>query len=155
MERFCGDERGHMKVISLIFDLWEQLFNNLVEISRLGEGMVNQDLSCIRNMISFIHKNYRNKILLAEICAAGNVGKSKCTILFEKYYNVSPLEYVKNYRIEQGARLLTLSDMPIAEIAYEVGFATIKFVVSQFGNINGWDYGQLASSFLQTLMCGG
>lgn len=132
MERFCGNERGHMKVMSLIFDLWEQLFNNLVEISRLGEGMANQDLSCIRNMISFIHKNYRNKILLAEICAAGNVGKSKCTILFEKYYNVSPLEYVKNYRIEQGARLLTLSDMPIAEIAYEVGFAEASYFSKAF-----------------------
>lgn len=29
-------------------------------------------------------------------------------------------------------------------IQFIVGFATIKFVVSQFGNINGWDYGQLA-----------
>lgn len=29
-------------------------------------------------------------------------------------------------------------------IQFIVGFVTIKFVVSQFGNINGWDYGQLA-----------
>lgn len=29
-------------------------------------------------------------------------------------------------------------------IQFVVGFATIKFVVSRFGNINGWDYGQLA-----------
>lgn len=29
-------------------------------------------------------------------------------------------------------------------IQFIVGFATIKFAVTQFGNINGWDYGQLA-----------
>lgn len=29
-------------------------------------------------------------------------------------------------------------------IQFIVGFATIKFVVSQFGSVNGWDYGQLA-----------
>lgn len=29
-------------------------------------------------------------------------------------------------------------------IQFIVGFATIKFVVADFGNINGWDYGQLA-----------
>lgn len=29
-------------------------------------------------------------------------------------------------------------------IQFIVGFATIKFVVAEFGNINGWDYGQLA-----------
>lgn len=29
-------------------------------------------------------------------------------------------------------------------IQFLVGFATIKFVVAEFGSINGWDYGQLA-----------
>ena len=29
-------------------------------------------------------------------------------------------------------------------IQFILGFATIKFVVTQFGSINGWDYGQLA-----------
>jgi len=29
-------------------------------------------------------------------------------------------------------------------IQFILGFATIKFVVSEFGQINGWDYGQLA-----------
>lgn len=29
-------------------------------------------------------------------------------------------------------------------IQFLVGFATIKFVVAEFGTINGWDYGQLA-----------
>lgn len=29
-------------------------------------------------------------------------------------------------------------------IQFIVGFATIKFVVAEFGDINGWDYGQLA-----------
>lgn len=29
-------------------------------------------------------------------------------------------------------------------IQFIVGFATIKFAVSQFGSINGWDYGELA-----------
>ncbi len=29
-------------------------------------------------------------------------------------------------------------------IQFIVGFATIKFVVERFGNINGWDYGELA-----------
>ena len=122
MEQFCENERGHMKVMNLIFDLWEQLHSNITDICSVEDSRVNQDLSCIKNMISFIHKNYRNKITLAQICSAGNVGKSKCALLFDKYYNVSPMEYVKNYRIEQGARLLTLSDMQITEIAYEVGF---------------------------------
>ena len=83
-------------------------------------------------MISFIQKNYRNKITLSQICGAGNVGKSKCNILFERYYNVSPMEYVKNYRIEQGGRLLVISDMPITQIAYEIGFADGSYFSKAF-----------------------
>lgn len=132
MEQFCENERGHMSVMKLIFDLWEQLFDHLVGVSDAEDNRINQDLSCMKNMISFIHKNYRNKITLAQICSSGNVGKSKCTLLFEKYYNVSPMEYVKNYRIEQGARLLTLSDMSITEIAYEVGFAEGSYFSKAF-----------------------
>lgn len=120
MEPFCSDERGHIRVINCIHDLWNELFMNLIDDTK-DEDM-NQDLSCMKKMIAFIHKNYRNKIKLAQICEAGNIGKSKCNLLFEKYYNVSPIEYVKDYRIEQGAKLLTLSDMPVTQIAYEVGF---------------------------------
>lgn len=132
MEQFCANDRGHMKVMNIIFDLWEQLYENLIDTCSMEDSEINQDLSCIKNMISFIHKNYRNKITLAEICSAGNVGKSKCTLLFEKYYNVSPIEYVKNYRIEQGARLLTLSDMQVTEIAYEVGFTDGSYFSKAF-----------------------
>lgn len=132
MEPFCESDRGHMRVMNFIFDLWEQLYDNLIGNCDAEDGRINQDLSCIKNMISFIHKNYRNKITLNEICNVGNVGKSKCNILFEKYYNVSPIEYVKNYRIEQGARLLTLSDMSITEIAYEVGFAEGSYFSKAF-----------------------
>ena len=130
MEQYCGDERGHIKVMNFIFDLWNQLFLNLVEKGQDEE--VNQDLSCMKKMIAFIHKNYRNKIKLSEICEMGNVGKSKCNLLFEKYYNVSPIEYVKNYRIEQGAKLLTLSDMTITDIAYEIGFTDGSYFSKAF-----------------------
>lgn len=132
MEKFCSDDRGHMKVMKLVFDLWEQLYDNLTDNCGVEESRINQDLSCLKNMVSYIHKNYRNKVTLADICQAGNVGKSKCTLLFAKYSNVSPMEYVKNYRIEQGARLLTLSDMQITEIAYEVGFADASYFSKAF-----------------------
>lgn len=130
MEPFCNDERGHIKVMNYIYDLWDELFLNLIESS--NDDDINQDLSCMKKMIAFIHKNYRSKIMLSEICEAGNVGKSKCNLLFEKYYNVSPIEYVKDYRIEQGAKLLTLSDMSITQIALEVGFTDGSYFSKAF-----------------------
>lgn len=133
MEKYCESENGYLKVMNIIFDLWQNLFENLCD--KTGENdEINNDLTCTKKMISYIHKNYRNRIKLLDICEAGNVGKSKCNLLFDKYYNVSPIEYVKNYRIEQGAKLLTLSDMSVTDIAYEVGFADGSYFSKSFLN---------------------
>ena len=130
IEEHCSDERGHVRVMSLLFDMWDILFQNVIPTS--AESETNKDLSCMKNMISYIQKNYRSKIKLSDICEAGNVGKSKCNTLFDKYYNVSPIEYVKNFRIEQGAKLLTLSDMSVTDIAYDVGFTDGSYFTKAF-----------------------
>ena len=132
MEAYLEDENGHLKTMSLIFDIWEQLFKNLV--TNESDEDVSFDLTCMKRMIQYIHKNYMNKISLQKICEAGNVGRSKCNALFEKYYNVSPIEYVKNFRIEQGAKLLTMSDMSVTEIAYETGFTDGSYFSKAFSN---------------------
>lgn len=130
MESFLDGDRGHIKVINLIFDIWDTLFQHLV--TRESEKEINKDLSCMKNMVAYIQKNYRSKVTLSEICEAGNVGKSKCNVLFDKYMNMSPIEYVKNLRIEQGAKLLTLSDMSVTDIAYEVGFTDSSYFSKAF-----------------------
>lgn len=130
METYCEDDRGHMQVMNLLFDMWNLLFDNLYE--KEEDDIKNKDLSCMKKMIAYIHMNYRNRIKLSEICEAGSVGRSKCNLLFDTYYNVSPIEYVKNYRIEQGAKLLTLSDMSITEVAYEVGFTDSSYFSKAF-----------------------
>lgn len=56
------------------------------------------------------------------------------TLVSIKMEILSVLEYPANF-------LGWLLSNPIQFI---VGFATIKFVVAEFGSINGWDYGQLA-----------
>ena len=132
MEAYLEDENGYLKTMSLIFDIWEQLFKNLV--TNESDEEVSFDLTCMKRMIQYIHKNYMNKISLQKICEAGNVGRSKCNALFEKYYNVSPIEYVKNFRIEQGAKLLTMSDMSVTEIAYETGFTDGSYFSKAFSN---------------------
>lgn len=130
MEPYFEVENGHIKIMMLIMDIWNQLYVELCK-QDANEGK-NNDLECMKKMTLYIQKNYRSKIKLSEICDAGNVGKTKCNNLFDRYYNVSPIEYIKNLRIEQGAKLLTLSDMSITDIAYEVGFTDGSYFSKTF-----------------------
>ena len=86
-----------MKAIKYLFDIWTTLYENM-EKSSDNEYSLNQDLALVKAMINFIQDNYHRKIELQEICAAGKVGKTKGISLLDQYLNMTPMEYVCNYR---------------------------------------------------------
>lgn len=131
MQPYVESENGHMQIMRGVYDIWDRLYQNL--ISKQNKDENNKELIIMKKMVTFIRKNFRNKIKLQEICEAGNVGKTKCNEMFAAYYNVTPIEYLRNYRIEKGAYLLEITDMSITEIAYETGFNDASYFSKIFG----------------------
>lgn len=61
----------------------------------------NEDhILALTAMIGYIQKNFANKILLKDISSAGNCCKTKCTALFQKYLDSSPILYLNRYRLK-------------------------------------------------------
>lgn len=56
---------------------------------------------------------------LAKLC---NLSLSSFKREFKKEFNDSPNNYILSKRIEKAKELLRISDLPISEIAYEIGF---------------------------------
>lgn len=92
----------------------------------------NQDLSILKNMTVFIHKNYEKKLSLADIASAGAVGQSKCCKLFDKYYSQSPVLYLNQYRLAKSVELLRDSDLSMIEISLSVGFHSASYYTETF-----------------------
>ena len=65
-----------------------------------------EDILVLTAMIGYVQKNYPNKILLKDISSSGNCCKTKCTSLFQKYLNTSPMVYLNCYRLKKSAFLL-------------------------------------------------
>lgn len=135
MEPYTQSETGHMQLMRMVYEIWDGLYQNLMMDQMTDEN--NKQLFIMKQMVTFIRKNYRNKITLSQICEAGHVGRTKCNEMFAAYYNLSPIEYLRNYRIEKGAYLLEISDMSITEIAYEVGFNDASYFSKVFGQLIG------------------
>ena len=83
-------------------------------------------------MIGFVQKNYQNKILLRDISAVGNCCKTKCTMLFQKYLGVPPVQYVTQYRLEKASTLLRSTALSVTEIAYTCGFSNTSYFCELF-----------------------
>ena len=91
-----------------------------------------EDIQSLTAMIGYVQQNYANKILLKNISTAGNCCKTKCTSLFQKYLDTSPMLYLNHYRLDKSIFLLRNTTMSITEIAYACGFSNTSYFCELF-----------------------
>ena len=90
------------------------------------------DVEAQRRMISYIRKNYPEKITLADIAEAGLMSRSKCCQLFKKYVNRTPMDFLNTYRLEMSLRLLKETERPISDISLSCGFTSQSYFTKLF-----------------------
>lgn len=91
----------------------------------------------IKSMLSYIHRNFREKITLEEIAAAANISEREANRIFQKIIQQTPFEYLLNYRLNAAKELLSHSDLSITEISYRCGFTDSAYMGKQFRKANG------------------
>lgn len=125
------DEYSEMTIIRLFFHIWEILYKN-VPITITKETRTNHHLVILKDMISFIHAHYKEKISLEDICNSGGVGKTMGTSIFNMYVNKTPGEFLKDYRVQKSIQLLQETDLTITEICFETGFSSSSYFAETF-----------------------
>ncbi len=86
----------------------------------------------MKQMLSWIHQNYAEKIMLEDIARAGQLSRSECCRYFQRFLKSTPLNYVIDYRIQKSLYLLQQSDSNITEVAYQVGFNSTSYFINKF-----------------------
>lgn len=86
----------------------------------------------IKNMLSYIHRNFEDKITLDEIAAAANISTREANRLFQKTIHQTPFDYLISYRLNKAAELLSHSDLTITDISYRCGFTDSTYMGKQF-----------------------
>ena len=109
----------------------------LSEITAVAKKL--QESSFIKNkdVLSFIHQNYSNKITLQDIADAVFVSKGECCRFFKKSLKMSPYDYLINYRINESMKLLKNSSLSILDISENVGFNNVSHYIQIFKKKTG------------------
>lgn len=115
----------------ILFELWHSLYTILPR-TESNERVVNEDLHRVQKMLAYVHKNYAKELELADICEAGMVGKTKGTKIFKQYLNMTPVDYLINYRLEIASRMLKETDQPVLDIALMTGFSDSSYFARIF-----------------------
>lgn len=138
---------GHLIVQALFMNLWNIIYMMCIEETD-EEPKPKHHLTTLKDMISYIQQNYTEKISLDEISASGCVGKTLCTSIFSTYVNKTPMEFLRDYRLQQSIELLKNTDYSIAKICYDVGFSSASYYGNCFKKFTGLsplEYRQLSN----------
>lgn len=86
----------------------------------------------INQAIAYIESNYSADLSLSDIGQAAGLSLTQLTARFRKATGVTPYSYVITRRLRQAMHLLKSTEMPIAEVAIETGFADQQHMTRAF-----------------------
>ena len=99
--------------------------------------------------LGYIEKNYGEEISLEQLSKSGNVSKSECLRCFKTSMQTTPYKYITEYRLSQAAILLRSTNMPIGDIASNVGFRQISHFGKCFREKTGYSPREYRALYLE------
>lgn len=82
----------------------------------------NSTRQLIRRAMAIIHARYAELLTREEIAVQLNISADYLTDCFRQEFGITPITYIRRYRIKQACELLSNSDQSITQVAMQVGF---------------------------------
>ena len=118
-------------------DAWLLLLDEIEKHFEAPQVIETEKQIRIKSMLSYIHRNFGEKITLEEIAAAANISAREANRIFQKTVRQTPFEYLLSYRLSRAKELLSRSDLPVTEISYRCGFTDSAYMGKQFRKATG------------------
>lgn len=124
---------SELYTLQLILKLWDIMIKNIYDYSDLeaGEKRSIQQYK-LQIMIQFIRDNYQKEISLLDIASSASISKSSALQIFKNVINLSPVEYLIQYRLTQSAKQLRMTEHSVYTIAQESGFTSSSYFCRRF-----------------------
>ncbi len=91
----------------------------------------------VKKMLSYISENYSDDITLKTIAQTVSISESECLRCFRQVLGISPMKYLKEYRLQKAADMMIVSDEKIKIIALNCGFNDVSYFTKSFKEFKG------------------
>lgn len=123
--------------------------NLFTEISKCLETM-GGSLSYIRKTNNFIQENFRQKITMDQIADFVGINKAYLQRQYKKYTGQTILESINTLRVQRATNLLRNTNLPIQQIALQVGFSNKNQLNYEFKKVVGLPPSDYKRSFIKS-----
>jgi len=131
--QLCGDrsEGYELRVQSLFMQIWVELSAHCTNQARQGQSEDPEKLRRLRDILTFLHEHYADRITLDDIASHVGLCKSECCRFFKRQMGAPLFDYLLDYRI--GRSLATLKGgSSVAEAAEAAGFSDPSYYAKVF-----------------------
>ena len=99
---------------------------------------ISQESNYILEAISFIRNNYSRGVSVADVAAHLNINRSYLYTLFKNTLDISPKNFLTNFRISRAREQLILTDYSVEYIAHSCGYHDTLVFSKAFKSIIGF-----------------
>lgn len=129
----CYEIKEENEIISYLYDIYNIYLN--------GSDMFEYDVSILITMIWRHLVKCLSKIDFIpnkkDIADAGTMSIAQCNRCFNKMLNVTPYEYLIQYRLQKATNLLKDATLNVTEISEIVGFNNVTHFIQAFKKVYG------------------
>ena len=100
-------------------------------------GLHRADDGKIKQMMTYIYERYPEKISVRALAAAAYLSERECYRVFRETLHTTPVEYLKNYRVQMACRLLRETQRSVSEIGYACGLGSSSYFGKVFREVTG------------------
>ena len=130
------------RVRSALSELIFMITLNLPKASAGLSEKAARDSERIKRMLRHIQRSFAEEITVADIARSALISESECLRCFRDTIGVPPIQYVKRYRVQRAAELLSATDRKIADIGAQCGFQDTSYFTRSFREIKGMTPGE-------------
>ena len=91
----------------------------------------------IKMLMVYVHEHYQEPITMEQLAQNIHISKRACFRLFQENLHMTPVEYIRSYRLQKACQLLAKTKDPISKIAGNCGLGSSSY----FGKIFREEYG--------------
>ncbi len=119
---------GKIRIASRLLSVMAQL----IQIFSLEVSTHDKNYKKLRPVLDYMERHFTEKIQLSALSEIIHVCDDRLIRLFKDVTGETPIEYIMNLRMEAGIKLLSSTDLSIAEIADQIGFGSATYMTRVF-----------------------
>ncbi len=126
------------KIREALSRIWIELFQLCAPVLKEKSQAVDMTTDKVKGMMAYIHEHYAEKISIRELASAVFLSERECYRVFQNHLHMTPVDYIRSYRIQIACQMLAESRMPITEVGIACGMGNSSYFGKIFREVTGY-----------------